>query len=157
MPPVPVKTVTPLQEAVLDWDSYTGRIEAIESVEVRARVSGYLEQVRFRDGDHVKKGDLLFVIDSRSYAADLKRAEAELSRSRSKLQLAQNDLKRAERLRLSKAISDEEYEARIQGQTESTATLNGAEAAVQMARLNLEFTQVRSPINGRIGRELITP
>ncbi|MFN5744665.1 MAG: efflux RND transporter periplasmic adaptor subunit, partial [Methylococcaceae bacterium] len=157
MPPVPVKTVTPLQEAVLDWDSYTGRIEATESVEVRARVSGYLEQVRFKDGDHVKKGDLLFVIDSRSYAADLKRAEAELSRSRSKLQLAQNDLKRAERLRLSKAISDEEYEARIQGQSESTATLNGAEAAVQMARLNLEFTQVRSPINGRIGRELITP
>lgn len=156
MPPLPVKTVLPLLREVLDWDEYTGRIEAVESVEIRARVSGYLEAIHFKDGDKVRKGDLLFVIDRRSYAAELKRAEAELARTRTKLELAENDLKRAERLRQSKAISDEEFDSRSKGLAESTATLHAAEAAVEMARLNLDFTQVRSPIDGRIGRELIT-
>jgi multidrug efflux system membrane fusion protein len=156
MPPLPVKTLYPLLKEVLDWDEYTGRIEAVESVDIRARVSGYLEAVRFRDGDRVKKGDLLFVIDQRTYATELKRAEAELQRTRTKLELAENDLKRAERLRLSKAISDEEFDSRSKGLAESTATLHSAEAALEMARLNLDFTQVRSPIDGRIGRELIT-
>lgn len=156
MPPLPVKTVRPLSREVLDWDEYTGRIEAVESVDIRARVSGYLEQVRFKDGDKVRKGDLLFLIDRRTYEIELKRAEAELQRTRTKLELAANDLKRAERLRQSKAISDEEYDSRSKGLAESTATVHSAEAAVQMARLNLDFTQVRSPIDGRIGRELIT-
>lgn len=156
MLPLPVKTVQPLRREVLDWDEYTGRIEAVESVDIRARVSGYLEEVRFKDGDKVKKGDLLFMIDRRTYAAELKRAEAELERTRTKLELAGNDLKRAERLRQSKAISDEEYDSRSKGLAESTATMHSAEAAVEMARLNLDFTQVRSPIDGRIGRELIT-
>ena len=156
LPPVPVKTVLPMSREVLEWDEYTGRIEAMESVEIRARVSGYLDQVLFKDGEKVKKGDRLFSIDPRNYAIELKRAEAELQRTRTKLELAQNDLRRAERLRLSKAISDEEYDSRSKGLAESTETLHAAEAAVEMARLNLEFTQVRSPINGRIGRELIT-
>ena len=155
-PPLTVKTVQPLLREVLDWDEYTGRLEAVESVDIRARVSGYLEQVLFKDGDKVKKGDLLFVIDRRTYDAELKRAEAELQRTRTRLELAENDLRRAERLRRSKAISDEEYDARSTGLAESTATMHSAEAAVQMARLNVDFTQVRSPIDGRIGRELIT-
>lgn len=156
MPPVPVKSVLPIHREVLEWDEYTGRIEAMESVDIRARVSGYLEQVLFKDGEKVKKGDLLFVIDRRNYEIDLKRAEAELQRTRTKLELAENDLKRAERLRLSKAISDEEYDQRSKGLAESTETLHSAEAAVLMAKLNLDYTEVRSPINGRIGRELIT-
>lgn len=156
LPPLPVKTVQPLSREVLDWDEYTGRIEAVESVDVRARVSGYLEQIRFKDGDKVRQGDLLFLIDRRTYEIELKRAEAELQRTRTKLELAVNDLKRAERLRQSKAISDEEYDSRSKGLAESTATVHAAEAAVQIARLNLDFTQVRSPIDGRIGRELIT-
>ena len=156
LPPIPVKTALPMLRDVMDWDEFTGRIEAMESVDIRARVSGYLDQVLFKDGGKVNKGDLLFVIDPRNYAIELKRAEAELQRTRTKLELAQNDLKRAERLRLSKAISDEEFDSRSKGLAESTETLHAAEAAVQMARLNLEFTQVRSPINGRIGRELIT-
>jgi len=155
-PPVPVKTTLPQTRQVLDWDEYTGRAEAMESVEIRARVSGYLEQVGFVDGAKIKKGDLLFVIDQRGYLTELKHAEAELQRTRSKLELAENDLKRAERLRQSKAISDEEYDSRSKGLAESTATLHSAETAVEMARLNLDFTQVRSPIDGRIGRELIT-
>jgi multidrug efflux system membrane fusion protein len=145
-----------IEMEVMDWDEYTGRLEAVEMVDVRARVSGYLEHVNFKDGDKVKKGDLLFQIDSRTYAAELKRAESELARTRSRVELSQNDFKRAERLRLSKAISDEEYDLRSKTVTENTATMHAAEAAVQMARLNYEFTQVRSPIDGRIGRELIT-
>jgi multidrug efflux system membrane fusion protein len=141
---------------VLDWDEYTGHVEAMETVEIRARVSGYLEQVGFEDGAKIKKGDLLFVIDQRGYLTELKRAEAELQRTRTKLELAENDLKRAERLKQSKAISDEEYDSRSKGLAESTATLHSAETAVEMAKLNLDFTQVRSPIDGRIGRELIT-
>lgn len=155
MPPVPVKTVLPTLREVLEWDEYTGRVEAIETVEIRARVSGYLEQVRFKGGEKIRKGDLLFVIDQRSFISELKRAQAELERTRTKLELARNDLKRAERLRLSKAISDEEYDSRSKGLAESTATLHSAEAAVEMARLNLDFTQIRSPIDGRIGRTLI--
>ena len=156
MPPVPVKSVLPIHREVLEWDEYTGRIEAMESVDIRARVSGYLEQVLFKDGEKVKKGDRLFVIDRRNYEIELKRAEAELQRTRTKLELARNDLKRAERLRLSKAISDEEYDQRSKGLAESTETLHSAEAAVLMTKLNLDYTEVRSPINGRIGRELMT-
>ena len=155
-PPIPVKTMDVIEMEVMDWDEYTGRLEAVEMVDVRARVSGYLEHVNFKDGDKVKKGDLLFQIDSRTYAAELKRAESELARTRSRVELSQNDIKRAERLRLSTAISDEEYDLRSKTVTENTATMHAAEAAVQMARLNYEFTQVRSPIDGRIGRELIT-
>ena len=155
-PPIPVKTMDVIEMEVMDWDEYTGRLEAVEMVDVRARVSGYLEHVNFKDGDKVKKSDLLFQIDSRTYAAELKRAESELARTRSRVELSQNDFKRAERLRLSKAISDEEYDLRSKTVTENTATMHAAEAAVQMARLNYEFTQVRSPIDGRIGRELIT-
>jgi multidrug efflux system membrane fusion protein len=155
-PPIPVKTTLPQTRQVLDWDEYTGHVEAMETVEIRARVSGYLEQVGFEDGAKIKKGDLLFVIDQRGYLTELKRAEAELQRTRTKLELAENDLKRAERLKQSKAISDEEYDSRSKGLAESTATLHSAETAVEMAKLNLDFTQVRSPIDGRIGRELIT-
>ena len=156
MPPIIVKTVNPVSREVMEWDEYTGRIEAMQSVEIRARVSGYLEQVHFKDGQRVRKGDLLFEIDRRPFEADLKRARAELERTRTKLELATNDLRRAERLRESKAISDEEYDSRSKGLAESTATLHSADAALETATLNLDYTRVRSPIDGRIGRELIT-
>ncbi|MGZ8216311.1 efflux RND transporter periplasmic adaptor subunit [Methylomagnum sp.] len=157
MPPMPVKTGLPLQKEVTEWDEYTGRIEATESVEIRARVSGYLDRVNFKAGDKVKKGDLLFVIDPRPYQAELNRAEAELERAKTKLELAGNDLARAEKLRKSKAMSEEEYDGRSKGQRESTAALRAAEAAVRTANLNLSFTEIRAPISGRIGRELLTP
>lgn len=156
MPPVKVKVAQPLQKEVLEWDEYTGRIEAMETVEVRARIDGYLDKVNFKAGDKVKKGDLLFVIDPRPYRAELNRAEGELERARARLELAKNDLQRAEHLRRAKAISEEEYDARSKGQREAAAAVRAADAAAQTARLNLEFTEIRAPISGRIGREFVT-
>jgi multidrug efflux system membrane fusion protein len=155
-PPVPVKAAAPLQKEVTEWDEYTGRIEALESVEIRARASGYLDRVNFKDGDRVKKGDLLFVIDQRPYRVELSRTEAELERARTRVELARNSLERAEHLRKSKAISEEDYDGRSKGLREASAAVKSAAAAVQTARLNLDFTEVRAPIGGRIGRELIT-
>lgn len=156
MPPLPAKTAQPLQRELMEWDVYTGRIEAMEAVDVKARVNGYLDKVHVHDGDTVKKGDLLFVIDPRPYRAELDRAEASLDQAKSRLELAKNDLARAERLHKSKALSEEEYDARAKAVRESGAAVHALEAGVQTARLNLEFTEIRAPIHGRIGRELVT-
>jgi len=154
--PVSVKIAQPLAQEVTEWDSYTGRIEAVSSVDVRARVSGYLEKVNFKAGQKVKKGDLLFLIDPRPFSAQLSYAEAELERAKSRYELAKNDLERAERLFRAKAISEEEYDARSKGLRESDAAVQSAEANLATARLNLDFTRIRAPMDGRIGRELIT-
>lgn len=151
-----VKIAQPLSQEVTEWDEYTGRIEAVDSVDVRARVSGYLDKVNFKAGDRVKKGDLLFQIDPKPFTAQLNYAVAELEGAKSRHELAKNDLARAERLFRAKAISEEEHDARSKGLRETLAAVQSAEANVYTARLNLEYTQVRSPINGRIGRELIT-
>ncbi|MGZ5007468.1 MAG: efflux RND transporter periplasmic adaptor subunit [Methylobacter sp.] len=151
-----VKIAQPLSQEVTEWDEFTGRIEAVDAVDVRARVSGYLEKVNFKAGDKVHKGDLLFLIDPRPFTAQLNYAEAELERAKSRHELAKNDFFRAERLFRSKAISEEEHDARGKGLREAVAAVESAKANVYSARLNLEFTQVRSPIDGRIGRELIT-
>jgi len=154
--PPSVKIAQPLAQDVTEWDEYTGRIEAVSSVDVRARVSGYLEKVNFKAGEMVKKGDLLFQIDPKPFTAQLNYAEAELERAKTKRELAKNDLVRAESLFRGKAISEEEYDARSKGLREAVATVNSAEANVYTARLNLDFTRIRAPIDGRIGRELIT-
>jgi multidrug efflux system membrane fusion protein len=155
--PLPnVKIAQPLSQEVTEWDEYTGRIEAVNSVDVRARVSGYLEKVNFKAGDKVSKGDLLFLIDPKPFTAQLNYAEAELEGAKSRHELAKNDLARAERLFHAKAISAEEHDARSKGLRETFAAVQSAEANVYTARLNLEFTKVRSPIDGRIGREMIT-
>ncbi|MBL1263964.1 efflux RND transporter periplasmic adaptor subunit [Candidatus Methylomicrobium oryzae] len=151
-----VKIARPVSRTVTEWDEYTGRIEAVEAVEVRARVSGYLDKVNFKDGEKVRKGDLLFVIDPRPFKAQLDYASAELERVKSRKELAANDLERAERLFKVKAISKEEYDARQKGLREASAVVASAAANVETARLNLEYTQIRAPIDGRISRELIT-
>ena len=155
-PAANVKIAQPLAQDVNEWDEYTGRIEAVSSVDVRARVSGYLEQVNFKAGDKVKKGDLLFLIDPKPFSAQLHYAEAELERAKAKRELAKNDLERAERLFRGKAISEEEHDARSKGSREAVAAVQSAEANVYTAKLNLEYTKIRAPIDGRIGRELIT-
>lgn len=155
-PPIPVKAARPTRQTVQPFDEYTGRIEAVETVEVRARVSGYLDQVNFKDGDKVKKGDLLFTIDARPYQAELDRTVALLEAARTRLERARNEQRRAEHLWQNKAISEEEWDARGKAVLELQAAVRSAEAALTMARLNLEFTRIRSPIAGRIGRELIT-
>lgn len=156
MPPAEVSAAPVLVERVSPWDEFTGRIEAVETVELRPRVGGYIERVDYKEGDEVNKGDVLFVIDQRSYRADLARAEAELARARSHAELTAGEARRAETLAQSKVISVEQYEQRRAAAAEALAQLRAAEAARDLARLNLEFTLVRAPIAGRAGRALVT-
>ena len=154
--PPEVEYARPLVRSITDWDEYTGRLAAVESVEVRARVSGYLKSVHFTDGAIVEQGDLLFVIDPRPYQAVLDETEAQVTRAKVQLQLATNDLERAKRLFRARAVSEEELDARTQQKREAEASLQAAQAAVAAARLDIEFTSVSAPISGRIGRKLVT-
>jgi len=155
-PPAPVTVSRPAARDVTEWDEYQGRMEAVDMVEVRARVTGYLESVNFKDGADVKQGDLLFVIDPRPYQSDLDRAGADLQQAETKFELASNDLVRGERLLKARAISAEEADARNNAARTSVAAIQSARAAVEMAKLNMEYTRVTAPISGRIGRKLIT-
>ena len=157
MPPPPeVSVAQVLNKDVSRWDEFTGRVTAIETVELRPRVSGYVQQVAYQEGQEVKKGDLLFVVDPRPYKARLAQAEADLERARAEARLAQMQDKRAQTLVEAKAISREEFETRRAASTQGNAAVRAAEAALDNARLDLQFTSVRSPINGRAGRALVT-
>jgi multidrug efflux system membrane fusion protein len=156
-PPAPeVSVASVLRKPVHQWDEFTGRVAAVESVELRPRVSGYVERVAFKEGQDVRKGDLLFVIDQRPYRAALDRALAALERARSEARLAQAQDARAQQLIEAQAISREEFEARKAASAQGDAGVRAAEAAVATARLDLQFTEVRSPIDGRAGRALVT-
>jgi RND family efflux transporter MFP subunit len=146
-----------IERKVNDWDEFTGRIQAIDSVEIRPRVSGYIERVAFKEGGSVKKGDLLFVIDPRPYRAELQRAQADAAGAKTRAELARNEVARAERLLAARAISQEEYDERVNRAHETGSAVEGAAAAVEVARLNLEFTQVVSPIDGRVSKAEVTP
>jgi membrane fusion protein, multidrug efflux system len=154
--PPKVTVAQPQVATVTNWDEYPGHLEAVESVEIRPRVSGYIESIPFEDGAEVKAGDLLFVIDPRIYEADLARARAERQRAETRVALASNDLQRAESLHSTKAISDEEYDTRNQAAREAEATLAAAQATETAARINLDYTRIKAPIGGRIGRRLVT-
>ena len=156
MGPPTVTVATPLVRQITDWDEYTGRLAAVESVEIRARVSGYLQSVHFEDGALVKQGDLLFLIDPRPYQAALDEARADLTQSKVRLELAINDMDRAKRLFASRAISEEELDARTKERREAEAALEAAQAAVKASALDLEFARIKAPISGRIGRRLVT-
>jgi RND family efflux transporter MFP subunit len=154
----PQVTVAPAVERVVaDWDEFTGHFEAVNSVEVRPRVGGFLQRVGFVEGAMVHQGDVLFVIDQRPYEAEVSRAEAVLAQARTRNQLAGMEVERAQKLVNTQAISREELDARTSGQAEGGAAVRAAEAAVRVARLNLEWTVVRAPISGRVGRAEITP
>ncbi len=155
-PPVPVTVSQPLARDVIEWDEYQGRMDAVAMVEVRARVTGYLQSVNFKDGAEVSQGDLLFVIDPRPYQAELDRAAADLQQAVTKFELASNDMARAQRLLKARAISEEEADARSKAERTSAAAIQSARADVAMAKLNMEYTRVTAPISGRIGRKLIT-
>ena len=155
-PPPRVTIANPVVREVTDWDEFTGRLYAVESVEVRPRVSGYLQSVNFVEGSIVNKGDLLYVIDPRPYQAVLDQARADVSRSKASLELAENDLARAERLYKSHAISEEEVDSRSKKKREALASLEAARAAVESAALDFEFTHIKAPITGRISRTRIT-
>jgi RND family efflux transporter MFP subunit len=157
-PPPPAVTVAkPVQRAVFDFDEYVGRFAAVNSVEVRARVSGYLDGVHFKDGQMVKQGDLLFTIDKRPFQYALDQARANLATAQSNLAYAQADLKRGQSLVTEKTITEQIFEQRTQAFRNAQAAVTGAQAAVQQAELDLQFTELRAPIDGRIGARLVSP
>jgi RND family efflux transporter MFP subunit len=155
-PPPKLKVVQPLVREITEWDEFTARLDAVDSVEVRPRVSGYLESINFQEGALVRKGDLLFSIDHRPYAAVLRRAEADRAVAKSKLALARKNNERVAALLRSHAISQEEADIRESNLRQAEASVEEAEAAVEAARLDVEFTEVTAPISGRVGRKLVT-
>ena len=151
-----VSVAAALERDVTEWDEFTGRLEAVESVEVRPRVTGYIESVNFHEGSIVRKGDLLFVIDPRPYRTELSKAEAELARAVARGELTATDAARSEKLLKIKAVSQEEYDQRANASREAGANIEAARAAVAAARLDLEFTRVTSPITGRVSKAVVT-
>jgi len=155
--PAPEVMVAPVvAREIREWDELTGRLEAVDSVEVRPRVSGQLVRVAFDEGEEVPRGEVLCEIDPRPYEAELARAEAELARARTGAELASRELARARRLVDVQAISREEFDSRTSAVAAGEATVRAAEAAVAAARLDLEWCSVRAPIAGRVGRALVT-
>jgi multidrug efflux system membrane fusion protein len=146
----------PITREVVEWDEFTGRLEAVESVDIRARVSGYLQSVHFTDGAVVKKGGLLFVIDPRPYQAELNRAKAALEQAIAQSERAQKDLARVRQLVQWRAVSQEEVDTRAADQRQAEEAVKAGRAAVDSEQLNVEFTQVKAPISGRISREFVT-
>src|SRR3989449_3914366 len=154
--PLPVNVVTAVEKEVNEWDEFTGRLEAVESVEIRPRVSGYITEIHFEAGAVIKKGDLLYVIDPRPYQADFDRAAAEVERMQAQEKLAQIELDRAKELRGKATISASEFDQKAATFQGSAAAKSSAEAAKNAAALNLEFTQIKSPIDGRVSDQRIT-
>ena len=155
-PPPEVSVAQVLQKRVTDWDEFTGRLQAIQTVEIRPRVSGYIDLVAFTEGKVVKRGDLLFVIDPRPYKADRDRAAADLKRFRTTLDLAKIEQQRVQRLKDSGAVSQEEVDERESTVAQAEANVAGAAAALESAELNMTFTRVTSPIDGRVSRAEVT-
>jgi RND family efflux transporter MFP subunit len=155
-PPPGVTVAAVLDRDINEWDEFTGRLQAVDQVEIRPRVSGYIKRVTFPEGKEVRKGEVLFEIDARPYQADLARAEAQLEQARTASELAAREVARAQRLVSVKAISQEEFDSRTSAQANGLASVRAAEAAVQTARLNLGWTQVRSPIAGRVSNAEVT-
>ncbi len=139
---IPARVETPELRMITEWNEFTGRFQALDRVEIRSRVGGYLEEIRFKDGQEVKKGDVLFVVDQRPFEIELKSAEA-------RFEFADKEFKRAGGLRKSNAISEEEYDQRIQ-------EMRVAKAEMENARLNLEFSEIKAPFDGRISRNLVS-
>src|SRR5216683_4465204 len=153
---LPVNVVTVVEKEVNEWDEFTGRLDPVESVEVRPRVSGYITEIHFEAGAIIKKGDLLYVIDPRPYQADFDRAAAEFERMQAQLKLSQIELDRAKELRAKNTISASEFDQKAATYQGASAAASSAEAAKNSAALNLEFTQVKSPVDGRVSDARIT-
>jgi len=156
-PPPPAVTVShPLEQKIVEWDEFTGQFSAVEYVEVRARVSGYLTEIHFEDGQFVKKGDLLFVIDPRPFQADLQQAQANLERDKAQVVRADLDLKRYAELAKKDFAPQQQFEQARATSDSSIATVQGDEAAVVQARLNLEFTHIMAPVSGKISSHQVS-
>ena len=157
-PPPPVVTVAhPTRRTVIDMDEYVGRFVAVNSVEIRARVSGYLDQVHFTDGQTVKQGDLLFSIDKRPFQTSLDQARANLAQARANMAFADADLARGAQLVRDKTITEQTFDQRTQAKRVAEASVAAQEAATRQAALDLQFTELRAPVDGRIGDRRVSP
>ena len=155
-PPPQVNVAQVLERRVKDWDEFTGRFQAVESVEIRPRVSGYIDEVAFKEGSQIKRGDLLFIIDPRPYKAEADHAAADVKRYKTALELAQIELARVQKLKDSGAVSQEELDERKSTLAQAEANVSASAATLESATLNQEFTRVTSPIAGRVGRAEVT-
>ncbi len=149
-PPPPVTVATPLKKQVREWDEFTGRFEAVETVDVRARVSGFLDSIHFKDGEIVKKGDLLFVIDKRPFKIALDQAKAQIDQAQAQVDLANSNVERARPLVERRTITEQEFEQREATARGALGLLASAHAQVKNAELNLKWTDVTAPVGGRI-------
>ncbi|MBV9956685.1 MAG: efflux RND transporter periplasmic adaptor subunit [Pseudolabrys sp.] len=156
-PPPPVTVANPIKRTVVDYDEYVGRFVAVNSVEVRARVSGYLEAVHFTDGQLVKQGDLLFTIDKRPFQNVVEQARATLTQAKSNLSFSEADFNRGQQLVRDKTITEQTFEQRSQAFRNAQAAVASGEAALRQAELDIEFTELRAPIAGRIGDRRVSP
>ena len=154
--PPPVTVATPIRKEIVEWDEYTGRTAAVERVEIRPRVSGYIDRISFEEGQLVKPGDVLFVIDPRPYQDVLDQASANLQAADAQQQLQVANLARAEKLFQTNVTAKEQYDTSIAERNKAVAQFAQARASVNSAQLNMDFTQVKSPIQGRISRQLVT-
>ncbi len=155
-PPPKISVAEVVSRDVVEWDEFTGRLESVNSVAIRPRVSGFVSAIRFDEGSMVKKGDILFEIDARPFQAEVDRLRAELARTHATVERAKSELERANKLSSEDAMSSEERDRRVAFAKESAAQVTAVEAALRAAELNLEFTRVTSPINGRVGRAIVT-
>lgn len=153
----PVTVATPLSQQVVDWDEFTGRFEAPRSVDVRARVGGYIQSVHFKDGDNVRQGQLLFTLDPRPAQAALAAARAQLAQGQAQLTLARTELTRAEGLLASQAVSQAEVDAKRGAVQTAEAAVAAANAAIRSRQLDVEFTRVTAPISGRVSDRRVDP
>ena len=156
-PPPSVSVAPPTKRTISDFDEYVGRFVALNLVEMRARVSGYLEGVHFKDGQIVKQGDLLFTIDRRPFQNAAAQARATLTQAKSNLAFTESDFTRGQQLVKEKTITEQTFEQRSQAFRNAQASVTGAEAALRQAELDLEFTELRAPINGHIGDRRVSP
>jgi RND family efflux transporter MFP subunit len=156
-PPPAVSVAAPVKRAVSDFDEYVGRFAAVNSVEMRARVSGYLDGLHFKDGQIVKQGDLLFTIDKRPFQNTLDQARANLAQAKSNLTFTEADYTRGQQLVRDKTITEQTFEQRSQAYRNAQASVSNNEAAVRQAELDIQFTELRAPVNGRIGDRRVSP
>src|SRR3977135_1015003 len=152
----PVTVAQPTKRTVTDWDEFTGRFEAVEEVQVRARVGGFVTNVEFKDGDMVHAGDLLYIIDPRPFEAVAAQADGQLADARAKAELAKRELDRGLNLVLTSAVSEQVVDQRRQALQAAHAAETVAEGALKAAQLNIEFTHVLAPITGRVSRHLVS-
>src|SRR5690349_11376377 len=156
-PPPTVTVAKPVERGIVDQDEYVGRFVAVDSVEVRARVSGYLDQIHFRDGQMVKQGDLLFTIDKRPFQNTVAQARGTLAQAKANLAFTEADLERAKQLVRDRTITEQSFDQRTQAYRGALASVSANEAAVRQAELDLEFTELRAPVAGRIGDRRVSP